>query len=403
MRWTNRGKQYKEISDHLSKRKKICLYGNESSREFFLLNICHPFLRKAVDCYITIDITAEEKDVYPYPIYSDDILFSQHDVSHIIVVTQMDEYRNKMVERLNRAGYTHGWDYFLYNDSFWGDIYGLNHPFLPLFSLYAMNKVYTTSGCIVPDTTCNLNCRDCLNFTPYLKKHITYDYDCIRKDADLYFKWIDYSERFQVSGGEPLLYRDFNKVIKYIGENYRNQIGVYETVFNGTVVPSDETCELIKKYDMTVYLDNYIDSIKKQANQREKIIQKFEKYQIKWIDNTVEEWFSLDIENTDNSWMNENELTHYFDSCNNPWHAYDGGKLYSCNFARFASKAGLYDESQNDYFNLSKMTDERRGELVEFMLGYTTKGYVDFCKNCSGWGPSNKNRVPVAVQLENNT
>ena len=103
---------------------------------------------------------------------------------------------------------------------------------------------------------------------------------------------------------------------------------------------------------------------------------------------------------SDNSSKSDEELAKYFDYCNNPWHNFENGKMYSCNFSRFAMKAGLINECENDYYDFNTLTRDKRAELVEFLLGYTDKGYVDFCKRCSRWAGHNENRVPVAIQAK---
>jgi hypothetical protein len=65
-------------------------------------------------------------------------------------------------------------------------------------------------------------------------------------------------------------------------------------------------------------------------------------------------------------------------------------------------KAGLNVESENDYFDLRNITSENKKELVEFRMGYTENGYVDFCRRCAGWCTINKKPVPVAKQLKRN-
>ena len=58
------------------------------------------------------------------------------------------------------------------------------------------------------------------------------------------------------------------------------------------------------------------------------------------------------------------------------------------------------EETENDYFDLKDYSEVRKTELLEFLLKYTTKGYVDFCKKCAGWSEANCNKVKVAEQIE---
>jgi hypothetical protein len=385
MKWTNKGRQFEEYKDLFTQRNRILVVGSPLSQEYFLKNICPDYLKQVVDR--TQDINS---------------LVYNHDKKHIIVVVEFGDRGNDIVLRLTRAGYVRYHELYFYTDMFWTEIRELNNPFIPLFGFYALNEIYVSSTCIIPSTRCNLNCRDCLNFTPYLDKFESRNYDEVCEDVDVLFRWIDYSERFQLSGGEALLYPHLRELINYIGEKYRSQIGIYELVINGTIVPSDDLCRSFIENDMMIYLDNYIDTIPENLNKREEIISKFEKHGIRWVDNTVNDWFSLAPFETDNSLKNEEELVAYFDRCNNPWHNLENGKMYSCNFSRFAMKAGIISESENDSFDFRTMTEAKKPELLEFLLGYTDKGYVDFCKQCSGWGAHNKNRVPVAVQAESN-
>ena len=129
-------------------------------------------------------------------------------------------------------------------------------------------------------------------------------------------------------------------------------------------------------------------------------VEKLEKYGIEWIDNYVPEWFSLDVEHTEHSDMTDLQLENYFDNCGSPWNCLVNERLFSCNFAHFAAKAGIIEETENDYFDLKDYSEVRKTELLEFLLKYTTKGYVDFCKKCAGWSEANCNKVKVAEQIE---
>lgn len=399
MKWINKGHQFDELTRQLKRRNRILIYGAGAYGDKCYNEYLHPLLQSAVVGFIDRDEKKQQSGFNGHRVYSPEILFSEHDETHLIIVAMIGEKAERLINRLEKAGYVKNWDFYMYNAPIFSG--SLNDVFMPVFSLAALDKVYVTSGCIVPDTHCNLNCKDCLNFTPYIKKHIRRRIDELIDDINLYFKWVDFSERYQISGGEPLLYPDIIELVKYIGENYRERINIFEIVINGTIVPSDGLCDAMSKYNMTVYLDNYTDTIPSELSHRSEIISKLSKYGVRWIDNTVKNWFSLDIEHTDNSQMTDSQLEEYFDRCNNPWHCFENGKMYSCNFSRFAMKAGIISEENNDFFDFRKITEKKRMELLEFMLGYTQKGYVDFCKKCAAWGPANKNIVPVAIQLGN--
>ena len=97
--------------------------------------------------------------------------------------------------------------------------------------------------------------------------------------------------------------------------------------------------------------------------------------------------------------MTDSELIAHRDACNQSWEELRGGKLYSCNYAAYATVAGIAGEQDvEETFDLNKMSDERKKELVEFRLGFTLKGYTNFCKKCRGFTPENNELVKAAIQ-----
>lgn len=197
-----------------------------------------------------------------------------------------------------------------------------------------------------------------------------------------------------------MLNKDLGRTLVYLDENYRNRIESIETVINGSIVPGDELCRLMKEHRIKVYLDDYRENVPQLRETYTQTVEKLEKYGIEWIDNYVPEWFSLDVEHTEHSDMTDLQLENYFDNCGSPWNCLENERLYSCNFAHFAAKAGIIEETENDYFDLKDYSEVRKTELLEFLLKYTTKGYVDFCKKCAGWSEANCNKVKVAEQIE---
>lgn len=397
MKWNKKGHQFDTIGKIFRKRNKIFIYGAAEYGKYVYEYLSKAGLSDVIDGFVDRNLKKQSSGGYMgKPVYSSSLLFETHEEDHIIIVATSEKSSKQIMERLIRAGYMENGECFIWNKF----LANLNDIYLPVYAMYVKNKLVLSSTCCIPSTVCNLRCRDCLNFTPYLKQFEIRDIEEVCKDVDLLFHWIDFTFRFQISGGEPLLYPSFNELAKYIGEYYRNKIDVYETVLNGTIVPSDAACEIMAAYHMTVYLDNYTSEIPKNLNHRVEIINQLEKYQINWIDNSVKEWFDLDLFHTDHSDMNEEELTEYFDTCNNPWHFYENGKMYACNFSRFAMKAGLNEESENGYFDFSKMNEEKKMELLEFTLNYNNIGYPQLCKKCAGWESINTHKVPVAIQCK---
>lgn len=394
MQWTNKGHQFDTWGKNFEN-KEILIYGAGFAGGIFLENMRNMGLDGTIKGFVDRNATniGEYKGL---PVYGIEKVFPKKSDKYIIVVAIIDcRIRDTVCDRLIRGGYVQNLDFFL-SEKF--NLH-LNDVILPVYAMYAMDKLVLSSSCIIPSTICNLNCRDCLNFTPYMRQFETRTIDSLKADIDIFFHTIDYVAEYQISGGEPLLYGSLNELIIYIGSNYRKQIGRFEIVLNGTVIPKDDICKTAKKYELTMILDNYTNTIPTNLNHRAEIISQFESFDLLWIDNTVEDWFNLDIFGTDNTGMTEEQLQEYFDICNNPWHCYENAKFYACNFARFAEKAGISSEPESSYFSIRDLKHEQRKELLEFLLNYNEKGYVDLCKHCSGWADCNTKRIPVALQI----
>lgn len=273
--------------------------------------------------------------------------------------------------------------------------------FLTIYMAYAASKAFFYSGCLVVTTVCNLNCRDCLNFTPYLRENIVYSLEEAKRNIDIFFRAVDRVYRFQISGGEPLLYPELPELLDYIGSHYGDRIFRLETVTNGTLLPDARTCDALRRNHVTVFLDDYRMSLPPElATRHDEIATTLEQEDVTWVDNRVEEWFRLYAPKRLQEKMPEEKLRDMFQRCRNPFQSLEHGKLWACNFAGFADKAGVLRGDPSEMFDLSSYTKEQLMELIEFRTGYTARGYVNLCHACNGWARINQLRCQPAIQEE---
>lgn len=267
--------------------------------------------------------------------------------------------------------------------------------YLPVYALYVKNQVYFPDVSFIPSTKCNLRCKHCLNFTPFLKKMHDEPIERLKAEIDLYFSKINYTGMFHISGGEPLLYPHLEELLSYIGANYRTKM--YELAFttNGTQKISDSICDTIKKYSVHVICDDYTSTLKNMKGKYKELIKRLKEKSIKYRINKVRKWIDLAPEITDNSSMSEEELISFCENCSVPWCEYFGGRIYSCNYAHYGEKAGLTFCDSTEYLDLTSVTENQKKELVEFRIGYTEKGYMEFCKRCAGFNNNPYKRQPA--------
>ena len=89
------------------------------------------------------------------------------------------------------------------------------------------------------------------------------------------------------------------------------------------------------------------------------------------------------------------------DRCSQSWQELRDGRIYNCNYAAYATVAGIAGEQDiEETYDLASFDAGKKKELIEFRLGYTTKGYTNFCRKCSGFTPENNEAVKPAIQIK---
>ena len=297
--------------------------------------------------------------------------------------TQGAEIKKGLLEHEIKEEDIYDYSYFLYT-------------YLPIYFMYVKNKLFFTSENIIPSTVCDLNCRSCLNFNPYIKKHIVDSLEEVKADIDAFFGQVDLIYRLQISGGEPFLYKELGHVLEYIYENYKDKVIRLETVTNGTIVPSDELCRILKKCKVTVFLDDYRKTLPNGEALYERVKNKLNQEEISVIYNYAEKWIRMYSENSSHEEDSEEKLESFYERCGNPWSTLRKKKITGCNYAHYAAKAGILPDDEDNYFVLTGEVDKKA--LLEFRLRYNEKGYVEFCKKCAGWTSINPNLEDAAIQ-----
>lgn len=384
MKWKNRGHEYDDVFRRIDEKKCFYLFGaGDYGRQFW--NILGTEL--PVKGYIDNDPSKQGNLFHGKRCFSfDEVTLAEKEA---IIVTMSQYTRIKPIEQMKQRGYRKNEDYFIIEE------------FISIYGVYKKNKVYFPSISFLPSTICNLNCRNCLNFNPFAEKFCVRNWEDLIKDVDLFFSCVDHIMLFHVSGGEPMLYKHIADLIEYIDQNYGDRVDTLRTVTNGTVIPSDAVLQKLAQCNIEITVDDYREAVPEFEKQFEELLCKLEKYHIRHYINKVESWIDLAPEKTDYSEMTEEELELHRESCNQSWQELRGGKLYSCNYAAYATVAGIAGEQDlEEVYDLTKFRPEKKKELVEFRLGYTTKGYTNFCKKCRGFTPDNLEMVKPAKQVK---
>lgn len=310
-----------------------------------------------------------------------------------IVITASKKNTAEIEHQLTAKKLLHGENYYFYDE--------FHDKILPIIATFLFDKTYMHLAQITLTERCSLKCKKCA--------HACYNVDNrsddmelseVYRSADVFFSKVDFINEFVLIGGEPLLYKELPKAITYIGERYRDQMGIYCITTNGTIVPHKEVLEVCRQYNVLFRISNYSKSLPRLRVLHKKLIDTLEQYGIeyklsakegKWID------FGFDYLNKE---MNETELIQTFDHCLTPCREVRGNKLYFCVMARSVSDNLHFNEGKNDYLDLETLNGVNfKRELLEFNLGYSEKGYLEMCHRCHGAHAENY-PIPVAEQID---
>ena len=382
MKWSNKGHEYDDAYKEIERKKSFYLFGaGDYGRQF--LNIIKDEIKIAG--FIDNDKEKQEQGVGGIACSSLDEI--PHDDSIGIIVTMSQIARVRPIQQLSELGYAADKDYFVIEE------------FLSVYFAYRHDKVYFSSISFLPSTVCNLNCRNCLNFNPFAKQVYVRMYEDLINDIDLFFSCVDRIMLFHLSGGEPMLYPRTADILLYLHENYGERIDTLRTVTNGTVVPNDETLEKLSRCDIEITVDDYREAVPDSKAKFELLLKKLSEYGIRHYVNKYESWIDLAPDRTDYSSWTEEQMIIHRDECSQSWQELRGGKLYNCNYAAYATVAGIAGEQDlEETYDLTRFSKEKKKELIEFRLGYTDKGYTSFCRKCRGFTPDNNDKVPPAIQ-----
>lgn len=385
MKWNNKGREFDADFERIKKIKRLFLFGSGHDGKMVLKLLQERYTGLNIAGYIDNCEDKWHTTVNGLYVYSPNEIKPEEGTC--IVVSFVSELTNAIDNQLEKMG-------FHLRENAWHF-----EQFLSIYASYAFDEVFFSSICILPTDACNLNCKACLNFTKYIKHFTHQPMEKLKNEIDLYFKCVDYTGLFFISGGEPLLYAQLPELIEYIDENYREKMYEFGVVTNGTVKPSERLMDVLNKASIRLTVDDYRDSIPDKQDMISKNIEAYESLE-KGDDLLVrkyDEWISL-FPHPVGCW-DEDALIKRYDMCHCPWQEYKNGMLYSCNYASFAYNAGKgAPDMDNETFSLCEYEPNKRNELVEFRLGFTNKGYVEFCKECAGYMDINPYKVKAAEQ-----
>lgn len=387
MKWRNKGKELNQYGVNVCSvydgHSGIVVFG----AGFIGSRICRILKTFSMfDGYIDNNTVKQELGFEDEKVYSVEEMV---DKNYFIVVAGKDSHMTEMVNQLRKFGLQIDNDFILYDE--------FETRWFPTLMFYKFDRLYTNLAQICVTERCTLKCKKCAHACHLVD--INSEDMAIEKakeSADSFFKAFDFVGEFVLIGGEPFLYKQLDEIIEYIGEKYRSQIHLFTITTNGTIIPNNSTIELCKKYNVTIRVSDYSDSISKLKQQYEKLYKILEELDcIVWETDKEASWFDygfFDVVTEDTDTMREN-----FDKCKATCREVNGNKYYYCVMAHTVAKNSGLNIGLEEYFSLDD--NFNRKELLEFEVGYSDKGYLEMCGRCRGKAAS-KYLIPAAEQVE---
>ncbi len=307
----------------------------------------------------------------------------------IVAVSQKNQ--KDVIELLKNSNLKEGRDFCMYED--------FRNYYFPIISIYKYNKSFMAIAQITLTERCTLKCKKCAHGCYAVSNNAAdMPLEDVYKSADSFFAKVDYIHEFVLIGGEPLLYEDLSKAIEYIGQKYRNQIGIYSITTNGTIIPKQEILNVCGRYNVIFRISNYTNSMPRLKVSHEKLIERLQNDKIAYyLGKAEKEWIDYGFEYI-NRKATEEDLIRVFDICKTPCREVRGNRLYFCVMARSISDNLGFHLGRDDYLDLDALPeDSYKEELLAFQLGYSKKGYLDMCNHCRGADARNY-PIPAAEQ-----
>ena len=388
MKWKNKGHEniFNEIT--VDKTTKFCIYGAGELGGDLYRTLCKFDM---FFCFIDNSEVIQKKGYNNEIVLSEDEYFARN-IKYPIIICASIKNTPVIQENLDRRGMVYNKDYYIREE--FADV------ILPVILYQLFNTTFMSLAQICVTERCTLKCKKCAHGcynVPIMKEDMSIEK--VKKSADIFFSKVDYIHEFVLIGGEPLLYKDLTEAVEYIGSKYRNKMNLFSITTNGTIIPSQELINKCKQYNVLIRISNYSGTIKKLEPQYAKL-QRF------LASNNVE----FRLGKKENEWMDygfdyyqrkctDEELIDVFDMCKTPCHEIRENKFYYCVMARSVSDNLKYNIGEDDYLDFNKLTgDNWKRELVEFIIGYSEKGYLDMCRHCHG-ADCHRYLIPAAEQV----
>lgn len=223
-------------------------------------------------------------------------------------------------------------------------------------------------------TVCNLRCKNCVDYIPYLKEHRHYPITEIMNSIDRFFGAVDLVYCVSLGSGEALFHPMIKDILRRLLSE--EKIERIDLVTNGAAYPSDkELLDILRDSRIMLHMSNY--SIPEKTNVSRKFYEE-QGIDIRFMYN--QNWREQSNIFADRC-LNKEELEHIYLNCEQARicnHFVTDGKYYSCGKIRRILELSDFD-SRHDYIELALYQPK---ELKEMIMKQQLEPYMEACSWC---------------------
>lgn len=197
-----------------------------------------------------------------------------------------------------------------------------------------------------------------------------------KNNIDQILQSVDRIYNLFLLGGEPLLNKDLAKILDYACR--KKKIINTRIITNGTIIPNNETINILRKYKKSsILLSNY--SINKQLKtvKKEKLLSLFKKENIKCYYEKEYEWSIQPKVKIDNPIKDQIVLKNNYSKCNfKRCVCLSNNKIHPCALSRYINDEANAKYSSN-FIDLNSVYN-LKNDLITFF----NKDCFDVCECC---------------------
>jgi|GEM_PF-2505114 len=241
---------------------------------------------------------------------------------------------------------------------------------------------------------CTLKCKHCCESVPYIDPVMKSFVPgaTVLKDLKYLASACDFLSLIEFIGGEPFLHPDIIEILSGVAEI--QNVGTVHVFTNGTVVPSDELCNLLSQPQYTGYISNYQASLSTALTENvHKTIEKFKRFNVKFFIGKKQNWSDF----SSFEWVKKSsdELRNGFHDCFlHNCNRLCNGLLYTCPHQFGGVSLGKLKKT-SEIINIYDYSVEQLAKKLDEFRDYKM---IDACNYCTM--PYNAKTVLSGEQLE---